>query len=248
MATALTGAHLAQPTAATRTRSRESRTEAAAPLTPTAPISDPPNHAAAPRSCRDRTSVLRDDMKSFEIVSAWWMPNGCPGRVATPGLDATTRAQVVVMHGFTIANGSKPATGRCDESYSDRTKFDLDLPDSIDCTRWSVRHAGLSAVSGGGGVVEVPDRGVAVRGATSLVAHPENRRQAFREDPGLRLHRDQRPLRGWRTTGAAWLSTPRRSRRQHQVARHHRGDRPVAVDTTAGASTALTGCRRRAPG
>src|SRR5260370_26569398 len=67
MATALTGVHFAHPTAATRARSCESRTAAAAPLTPTAPISDPPNHAAAPRSCRERTIVFREDMKILDI-------------------------------------------------------------------------------------------------------------------------------------------------------------------------------------
>ncbi len=47
---ALTGAHFAHPTDATRARSCGSRTAPAAPFTPTAPISEPPNQAAAPRS------------------------------------------------------------------------------------------------------------------------------------------------------------------------------------------------------
>src|SRR5215208_7669281 len=63
IATALTGAHLPHPTAATLARSCGSRTDAAAPLTPTAPIREPPKQAAAPRACRERTRVLRDDMK-----------------------------------------------------------------------------------------------------------------------------------------------------------------------------------------
>src|SRR4051812_23915289 len=69
IATALTGAHLPHPTAATLARSCGSRTEAAAPLTPTAPMREPPNQAAAPRSCRERTRVLRDDMKFLRSSS-----------------------------------------------------------------------------------------------------------------------------------------------------------------------------------
>lgn len=56
------GAHLAQPAAAVRTRSKSSRMASAAPLSPTAPMREPPNHPAVPRSCRERASVFRDDM------------------------------------------------------------------------------------------------------------------------------------------------------------------------------------------
>jgi len=62
IAAALTGAHFAHPADATRARSCGSRTAPAAPFTPIAPISEPPNQAAAPRSWRDRTTVFRDDI------------------------------------------------------------------------------------------------------------------------------------------------------------------------------------------
>src|SRR4029453_2417445 len=52
------GVQRAQPLLATRSRSVGSSTTAAAPLTPVAPISEPPNQAARPRSCRVRATVL----------------------------------------------------------------------------------------------------------------------------------------------------------------------------------------------
>jgi sugar lactone lactonase YvrE len=54
----LTGVHFAQPAEATRARCVASVTAAPAPFSPTAPISDPPNQAAIPTSCSDRTTVL----------------------------------------------------------------------------------------------------------------------------------------------------------------------------------------------
>jgi hypothetical protein len=39
-----------------------------APLSAIAPIRDPPNQAAAPRSCRDRTTVLRLLLMELLIV------------------------------------------------------------------------------------------------------------------------------------------------------------------------------------
>jgi len=57
IAAAENGAHRAHPDAATRTRSPESITFLDAPLRPTAPIREPPNQTAAPKSCRDRTRV-----------------------------------------------------------------------------------------------------------------------------------------------------------------------------------------------
>src|SRR5215211_239031 len=45
-------------TLATRSRCLGSSTSAAAPFSPTAPISEPPNQAARPRSCRERETVL----------------------------------------------------------------------------------------------------------------------------------------------------------------------------------------------
>src|SRR4029450_5697926 len=52
------GVQRAQPLLATRSRWVGSSTTAAAPLTPVAPISEPPNQAARPRSCRVRATVL----------------------------------------------------------------------------------------------------------------------------------------------------------------------------------------------
>src|SRR4029453_1328685 len=50
-----------QPVLAPRSRWVGSWTPAAAPLTPVAPISEPPNQAAKPRSCRARAMVLSVD-------------------------------------------------------------------------------------------------------------------------------------------------------------------------------------------
>src|SRR3954452_18824127 len=58
MAPALTGVHFAHPALATRARWSRSTT-ADAPFTPTAPIKDPPNHAARPASARVRDTVFR---------------------------------------------------------------------------------------------------------------------------------------------------------------------------------------------
>src|SRR5215216_374450 len=54
----LTGVQRFQPALATRSRCLGSSTSAAAPLSPTAPISEPPNQVARPRSCRERETVL----------------------------------------------------------------------------------------------------------------------------------------------------------------------------------------------
>src|SRR5829696_8584635 len=54
----LTGVQRAQPALATRRRWAGWSTTAAAPLRPTAPISEPPNQVARPRSCRERARVL----------------------------------------------------------------------------------------------------------------------------------------------------------------------------------------------
>jgi hypothetical protein len=56
------GVQRAQPVLATRRRWVGSWTTAAAPLTPAAPISEPPNQAARPRSCRVRARVLSVDV------------------------------------------------------------------------------------------------------------------------------------------------------------------------------------------
>src|SRR5215207_6836881 len=52
------GVQRAQPLLATRSRWVGSWTTEAAPLTPVAPISEPPNQLASPRSCRVRATVL----------------------------------------------------------------------------------------------------------------------------------------------------------------------------------------------
>src|SRR3954463_13149117 len=83
MATALTGAHFAQPTAATLAPSCESRTAAAAPLTPTAPINEPPNHAAAPRSCRERTTVFREDIEILAMCLRRGRPKVAPAELGS---------------------------------------------------------------------------------------------------------------------------------------------------------------------
>jgi hypothetical protein len=62
MPTKFTGVHRAHAAFATRSRSFSSGTSAAAPLKPTAPANDPPNHIPRPRSCRLRTTVWRSDM------------------------------------------------------------------------------------------------------------------------------------------------------------------------------------------
>src|SRR5215207_6014433 len=54
----LTGVQRFQPALATSSRCLGSWTWAAAPLRPTAPMSDPPNQVARPRSCRERARVL----------------------------------------------------------------------------------------------------------------------------------------------------------------------------------------------
>src|SRR4029450_10969321 len=54
----LTGVQRFQPASATRSRCLGSSTWAAAPLRPTAPISEPPNQVARPRSWRERETVL----------------------------------------------------------------------------------------------------------------------------------------------------------------------------------------------
>src|SRR4030095_4329740 len=54
----LTGVQRFQPAVATRSRCLGSSPWPAAPLSPTAPISEPPNQVARPRSCRERETVL----------------------------------------------------------------------------------------------------------------------------------------------------------------------------------------------
>src|SRR5215207_1693381 len=54
----LTGVQRAQPALATRRRCSAGSTAAAAPFRPTAPISEPPNQAASPTSCKERERVL----------------------------------------------------------------------------------------------------------------------------------------------------------------------------------------------
>jgi hypothetical protein len=63
MAAAFTGAHFAQPEDEIRSVAVSvSPSSLAAPLRPTAPIREPPNQAASPRSCRLRMRVLRSDI------------------------------------------------------------------------------------------------------------------------------------------------------------------------------------------
>ncbi|WP_198141619.1 hypothetical protein [Micromonospora sp. ATCC 39149] len=62
IAAALTGVHRAHPAEATGSRWVESLICVAAPLTPSAPISEPPNQAARPRSCIERRAVCRSDI------------------------------------------------------------------------------------------------------------------------------------------------------------------------------------------
>src|SRR5215203_4084992 len=66
----LTGVQRFQPELATRSRCLGSSTSAAAPLSPTAPISEPPNQVASPRSCRDRETVLSAVMSL--LLGACW--------------------------------------------------------------------------------------------------------------------------------------------------------------------------------
>src|SRR5664280_1086117 len=73
MAARFTGVHRPQPALATRARWEGSSTAAAAPLTPIAPISEPPNQAATPRSCSDRATVVRA-MRSSKSRSASGLP------------------------------------------------------------------------------------------------------------------------------------------------------------------------------
>jgi len=54
----LTGVQRAQPSLATRSRWAGWSTTAAAPLSPTTPMREPPNQVARPRSCRERARVL----------------------------------------------------------------------------------------------------------------------------------------------------------------------------------------------
>src|SRR3954447_15457777 len=58
IAPAFTGVHLFQPASATQPACFGSSTAPAAALRPTAPISEPPNQAARPASCRVRVRVL----------------------------------------------------------------------------------------------------------------------------------------------------------------------------------------------
>jgi MFS family permease len=55
----LTGVHADQPAPATLAASFKGAAAAADRFTPTAPIREPPNQTASPRSCRERMRVLR---------------------------------------------------------------------------------------------------------------------------------------------------------------------------------------------
>ncbi|GAB3845010.1 hypothetical protein GCM10029963_22700 [Micromonospora andamanensis] len=86
IAAAFTGVHRFQPVDATGSRWVESPIRAAAPLTPKAPIREPPNQAARPRSCIERSAVWLSDI---------WSPSTVSGAAAYPpraGLIAATRA------------------------------------------------------------------------------------------------------------------------------------------------------------
>jgi hypothetical protein len=85
-----TGVQRAHPVLATRSRCSGASTTAAAPLRPTAPMSEPPNQAARPRSCNERARVLFWAMPatSCALLLAWWAPAGAVGvpfRFAAPG-------------------------------------------------------------------------------------------------------------------------------------------------------------------
>src|ERR1700759_5701779 len=70
IAAADTGAHRAQPDEATFARSSGLLTSFDAPFTETAPIREPPNQAAPPRSCRDRMTVLR--LLLMRLLNGWY--------------------------------------------------------------------------------------------------------------------------------------------------------------------------------
>src|SRR4029450_10588708 len=81
----LTGVQRFQPAVATRSRCLGSSTWAAAPLRPTAPISEPPNQGARPKSCRERGPVLSAAM----VVLLQWMSSderGPPEELRPPPL------------------------------------------------------------------------------------------------------------------------------------------------------------------
>src|SRR5215210_6269786 len=72
MATRFTGVQRFQPALATRARCSLRSTSAAAPFTPMAPISEPPNHAARPTSERERARVLRCGMRNLRERACTW--------------------------------------------------------------------------------------------------------------------------------------------------------------------------------
>src|SRR5512133_2753710 len=86
-----TGVQRAQPALATRSRWPGWSTTAAAPLSPTAPISEPPNQVARPRSCNERARVLSwvTPTASFACLVPYHYHSTCSppgGRWALPQL------------------------------------------------------------------------------------------------------------------------------------------------------------------
>src|SRR5512133_99945 len=78
----LTGVQRSQPEFATRSRCLGSSTSAAAPFSPTAPISEPPNQVARPRSCKDRETVLSAAIPL--LLRTWRSGAGSAGWPAAP--------------------------------------------------------------------------------------------------------------------------------------------------------------------
>src|SRR4029453_2318167 len=97
----LTGVQRFQPEFATRSRCLGSSTSAAAPLSPTAPISEPPNQVASPRSCRERETVL--SAVTVLLLRTWRSGAGTAGWPAAPlplvssGLSLVRTAELVLV-------------------------------------------------------------------------------------------------------------------------------------------------------
>src|SRR4029450_9436205 len=89
----LTGVQRFQPALATRSRCLGSSTWAAAPLRPTAPISEPPNQVASPRSCRERETVLSAVMSL--LLGACWEGSRAAGGPAAPAREVIDLALVL---------------------------------------------------------------------------------------------------------------------------------------------------------
>src|SRR5215217_3037022 len=96
-----TGVHRAQPALATRRRCWGWSTAAAAPLSPTAPISDPPNQAARPTSCRLRARVLSFAMPCISSGTDNGM--GAPPKEASGSLPRCIRSAAVVAEPVLVA-------------------------------------------------------------------------------------------------------------------------------------------------